>query len=133
MPWLPAISKWPASTPRATRCSHDKLIAFIHALPNSLGRKCRGLFRPVYQVKGVLRVSGSNDPDQILPKVGDAIRRARRKVGLSQEALADASMIDRSHLGRIERGERNLTVLNLKKIANALDCSASELLGLACV
>ncbi|MEM1131846.1 MAG: helix-turn-helix transcriptional regulator [Pseudomonadota bacterium] len=67
------------------------------------------------------RVSGTNDPHNVLPKVGDAIRCARKDKGFSQEALADASLIDRSHLGRIERGERNLTVLNLKKIADALE------------
>lgn len=88
-------------------------------------------FARIIKLWGVQRVSGDNDPDRVLPKVGDAIRHARKRVGLSQEALADASAIDRSHLGRIERGERNLTVLNLKKIANALGCSASELLGSA--
>jgi ribosome-binding protein aMBF1 (putative translation factor) len=93
-----------------------------------LGRKCRGLLRTFYQVLPVRRVSGENDPDGILPKVGGAIRRARNEAGLSQEALADASEIDRSHLGRIERGERNLTILNLKKIANALERSAWDLL-----
>lgn len=77
------------------------------------------------------RVSGLNDPYNMLPKVGETIRAARKKNGISQEALADASYIDRSHLGRIERGERNLTVLNLKKIAEALGVSAAELLHLA--
>lgn len=79
------------------------------------------------------RVSGSNDVDRTLRKVGEAIRLARKDAGLSQEALADASEIDRSHLGRIERGERNLSILNLKKIASALECSASELLAKATV
>lgn len=74
------------------------------------------------------RVSGSNDPEQVLPSIGEAIRRARKQVGLSQEALADESNIDRSHLGRIERGERNLSILNLVRIATALQLSASELL-----
>ena len=44
------------------------------------------------------RDSGENDPDKILPKVGVAIRRARKDIGLSQEALADASFIDRPAL-----------------------------------
>jgi transcriptional regulator with XRE-family HTH domain len=56
--------------------------------------------------------------------------RARRKaVGMSQEALADAAGIDRSHMGKIERGERNLTLLNVIKIASALHGRASDLLG----
>jgi transcriptional regulator with XRE-family HTH domain len=49
-------------------------------------------------------------------------------VGLSQEALADAAGIDRSHMGKIERGERNVTLLNLVKIAAALNGLPSDLL-----
>lgn len=56
------------------------------------------------------------------------MRAARKERGLSQEALADAAGIDRSHMGKIERGERNITLLNLLKIAAALDGSASDLL-----
>ncbi len=77
---------------------------------------------------GVKRVSGINDPDDVLPKIGSAIRHLRGQIGLSQEALADASGIDRSHLGRIERGERNLSILNLKRIASALGTTATEVL-----
>lgn len=47
---------------------------------------------------------------------------------MSQEALADAAGIDRSHMGRIERGERNVTLLNVLKIAAALNGSAADLL-----
>jgi transcriptional regulator with XRE-family HTH domain len=47
---------------------------------------------------------------------------------LSQEALADAAGIDRSHMGKIERGERNVSIMNVLKIAAALDCRPSELL-----
>lgn len=49
-------------------------------------------------------------------------------MGLSQEALADAAGIDRSHMGKIERGERNVTLLNLTKIAAALHVRVSDLL-----
>lgn len=64
-----------------------------------------------------------------LRRLGEVIRAARKARGLSQEALADAAGIDRSHMGKIERGERNITLLNLLKIAAALDGSASGLLG----
>ncbi|HEL3236767.1 helix-turn-helix transcriptional regulator [Stenotrophomonas maltophilia] len=47
---------------------------------------------------------------------------------MSQEALADVAGVDRSHMGKIERGERNVTFLNILKIAKALECRASELL-----
>lgn len=47
---------------------------------------------------------------------------------LSQETLADYAEIDRSHMGKIERGERNVTFLNLVRIAHAIQCKPSELL-----
>lgn len=52
-------------------------------------------------------------------------------MGLSQEALADAAGIDRSHMGKIERGERNVSVLNLCRVADALNSRASDLLSAA--
>ena len=48
---------------------------------------------------------------------------------MSQEALADAAGIDRSHMGKIERGERNLSLLSLLKISSALGSRASILLS----
>jgi transcriptional regulator with XRE-family HTH domain len=42
-------------------------------------------------------------------------------LGMTQEVLADAAGIDRSHMGKIERGERNVTLLNLVRIAGALE------------
>ncbi|WP_223798992.1 helix-turn-helix domain-containing protein [Sphingomonas nostoxanthinifaciens] len=60
--------------------------------------------------------------------LGAAIRTARKHASLSQEALADASGIDRSHMGKVERGERNVTILNVIRIADALSLEASNLL-----
>ncbi|WP_435416838.1 helix-turn-helix transcriptional regulator [Parerythrobacter aurantius] len=67
----------------------------------------------------------------MLKLLGGAIRRARSECQMSQEALADLAEIDRSHMGRIERGERNITILNLRKISSALDVSMAELLSAA--
>ncbi|THD55372.1 helix-turn-helix transcriptional regulator, partial [Phenylobacterium sp.] len=44
---------------------------------------------------------------------------------------ADAAQMDRAHMGKIERGERNVTLLNLLKIAAALKCRASEIMAAA--
>jgi transcriptional regulator with XRE-family HTH domain len=52
-------------------------------------------------------------------------------MGLSQEAVANAAGLDRSHMGKIERGERNVTLLNIMRIAGVLQSSASELLAAA--
>ncbi|RYG79888.1 MAG: XRE family transcriptional regulator, partial [Alphaproteobacteria bacterium] len=55
------------------------------------------------------RVSGKADPDGVLLKLGTVIRERRLSLDMSQEALADAANLDRSHMGKIERGERNVT------------------------
>ena len=77
------------------------------------------------------RVSGKADSERLLARLGDAVRAARMDRGISQEALADAAAIDRSHLGKIERGERNISLLNLIRVAAALGIKASALLDRA--
>ena len=63
-----------------------------------------------------------------LKKVGLNIREARKEKGMSQESLALAADLDRSYVGSVERGERNIAVVNLKKIADALKVPVSQLL-----
>lgn len=79
----------------------------------------------------VPRISGQLDETGLLARLGEGIRHERLAQGFSQEELADAAGIDRSHMGRIERGQRNVTILNLRRIANALDKRISELFLLA--
>jgi len=61
--------------------------------------------------------------------LGRAVRVVRKTRGLSQEALADVAGIDRSHMGKIERGERNVTFLNIVRICIALDISVAQLVS----
>jgi transcriptional regulator with XRE-family HTH domain len=77
------------------------------------------------------RVSGKSDKDKRLVKLGEAIRARRKELHLSQEELADYAGIDRSHMGKIERGERNVTLLNIARVAEAMQCLPSELLASA--
>lgn len=74
------------------------------------------------------RVSSKIDYNGDLVAFGAAVRTARKKIELSQEALADLAEIDRSHMGRIERGERNVTMLNAIRIAHALNIKLSKLI-----
>ncbi len=74
------------------------------------------------------RISAASDKDGDLERLGASIRARRKALGLSQEALADAAQIDRGHMGKIERGERNVTFLNILKIASAVGWKPSELL-----
>jgi len=73
--------------------------------------------------------SEQNDTNDYLARIGRAIRARRKELGLSQEALADASAIERSQMGKIERGERNVTMLNIARICLALSCKPSEVLA----
>ena len=74
------------------------------------------------------RVSVKEDRDKSLVRLGAVIRARRLSLDLSQEALADVAEIERSHMGKIERGERNVTFLNILKIATAIQCRPSDLL-----
>lgn len=56
------------------------------------------------------------------------IRRIRQANDISQEALALAAQLDRSYVGRVERGDNNVAVLTLSKIAGALGVPMSTLL-----
>lgn len=63
-----------------------------------------------------------------LVALGDSVRRVRLEQGISQEHLALISDVDRSYIGRVERGDNNIAMLTLLKVATALGISASELL-----
>lgn len=65
----------------------------------------------------------------LLRTIGLTIRALRRERDLSQEALADLAGIDRSYMSSIERGLRNISVLNIARIAKALDVPVRDLLG----
>lgn len=60
--------------------------------------------------------------------LGEAIRYARKKRGVSQEKLALIAEIDRSYVGRVERGDNNVALLTLLKLAHALDISLMDLM-----
>lgn len=59
---------------------------------------------------------------------GERVRALRNEVGLSQEALADRAELHRTYVGSIERGERNVSLDNIYRLADALDIPARELL-----
>ncbi len=61
-------------------------------------------------------------------QLGRTIRRLREKQGFSQEGFADRVGVHRTYMGAVERGEVNISLKNIEKIARALDLSAGELL-----
>ena len=65
--------------------------------------------------------------EDIRVRFGKTVRQRRHKLGVSQEAFADLCGLDRTYIGGIERGERNVALVNVEKIARALRLSLSEL------
>jgi transcriptional regulator with XRE-family HTH domain len=65
--------------------------------------------------------------EDVRVRFGKAVRVRRRKLGVSQEEFADRCGLDRTYVGGIERGERNLGLVNIEKLARALKISLSEL------
>jgi transcriptional regulator with XRE-family HTH domain len=63
----------------------------------------------------------------ILERFGQRVRRLRKAKGLSQEAFAAECGLDRTYMGGIERGERNVALRNIERIAGTLRISISEL------
>ena len=63
----------------------------------------------------------------VLEGFGRRVRQLRKAKGLSQEALASLCRLDRTYVGGIERGERNVALRNIEALARALEISMSEL------
>jgi transcriptional regulator with XRE-family HTH domain len=63
-----------------------------------------------------------------LRELGDRIRERRQAQGWTQAVLAEKCELHRTFIGSVERGERNLSILNLRKIANVLRVPPAELL-----
>jgi len=64
----------------------------------------------------------------ILKKFGERVRSLRSKLGISQEKLAELAEMHRTYVSGIERGERNVSLVNIIRLAKAFGVSVSELM-----
>lgn len=65
--------------------------------------------------------------EKILVKFGNKVRELRLKQNISQEKLAEKANVHRTYIGMIERAEKNITLINIDKIANALEVNIYDL------
>lgn len=70
-------------------------------------------------------VSAQSD---VRAQFGRRLKELRRAAGLTQEALADASDLNRTYVGSVERGERNVSLVNIHRLAAALNVPPEQLL-----
>ena len=65
--------------------------------------------------------------DKVLVKFGNSVRQQRKLRDLNQEQLAHLAELDRTYIGGVERGERNISLINISRIAQALGVHPREL------
>lgn len=64
---------------------------------------------------------------EVLTRFGSRVQELRKQHGMTQEQLADAANLHRTYIGMIERAEKNITLINIEKVAKALKVKIEEL------
>lgn len=64
---------------------------------------------------------------EVRQRFGEAVRKHRLRVGMSQEELAFSAGINTTYLSDVERGKRNISLLNIRRLASALGIKSAEL------
>jgi ribosome-binding protein aMBF1 (putative translation factor) len=101
--------------------------AFFNMINDKSGTWTVASYASYRNDQGVPNLSSRRQDPQLVA-LGMAIRRIRRANKISQEKLALTAELDRSYVGRVERGDNNVAMLTLSRIALALGVSMSQLL-----
>ena len=75
----------------------------------------------------ILKLAVNTDSEMLI-KFGERVRQLRKQKDISQEELAHRADLHRTYIGMVERAEKNITLLNIEKIAKALEIEVSDLL-----
>lgn len=74
------------------------------------------------------KIRGMSQPADILERFGNRVRELRKRRGWSQEEFAMQCELDRTYVGGIERGQRNVALRNIERIAATLDLTIAQLM-----
>lgn len=86
-------------------------------------------YRPWTHWPQAISIANMARKPDILEEFGKRVRKLRLESGWSQEKFAHQCELDRTYVGGVERGERNIALKNIKKMADALGVSLAELLN----
>ena len=85
------------------------------------------MWTSVHHYDVLASVKTLKDSQQNRKKLGLAIRRRREEIGVSQEGLAEIIGCHRNYVGYLERGEQNVTIDMLSRVAKSLTCTVTDL------
>lgn len=92
-----------------------------------LGEMRRKVRRLIVRIAVSIESMPSKQNEEIQRRFGTRLRLLRHKKGLSQEALAFSCGLDRTYIGSVERGERNISLVNIHIIAESLGVPVKDL------
>jgi transcriptional regulator with XRE-family HTH domain len=73
-------------------------------------------------------LTGANALSDVFVRFGKRLRQVRERAGISQEKLAELAQLHRTYVSSVERGKRNISLLNIERLATALGVSLRELM-----
>ncbi len=71
---------------------------------------------------------GADEVSDVFVRFGERLRQVRQRVGVSQEKLADMAGLHRTYVSSVERGKRNISLLNIERLARALGVDLPDLM-----
>jgi ribosome-binding protein aMBF1 (putative translation factor) len=86
---------------------------------STVGSNSLGLF---------LVTAGASELSDVQVRFGNRLREIRERVGVSQEKLAELAKLHRTYVSSVERGRRNISLVNIERLADALGVSLAELM-----
>ncbi len=117
------------NTPRSATVRAKTGVSTLRITQWDLDRELRDNPSIAIQMLGVLSDRLHAADQEVISAFGQRVRDRRDHLGLSQEALAERAGLDRTFVGSVERGERNVSLDNIHAIAVALGVPAGELVG----
>lgn len=101
------------------RYRNVKAVAVKYAVSRNCGQCVEGVFDCFFECAAL---------SDVLIQFGRNLRKIRERIGISQEKLAELAGLHRTYVSSVERGERNISLLNIERLAKALGVPLAKLM-----